>query len=76
MRSVNEWNGTQTPSSQNIPPPINPPHLMRLVRVKVLRPFCVKGKPLASGDEVEVEFHLAKDLQALGKAAIVAGSEA
>lgn len=65
----------QEPTSSKVPPPVNPPHLMRLVLVKVIRPFRAGGKPLAIGAEVEIEYHLARDLAALGKAAIVDGTE-
>jgi|CXWL01.1.fsa_nt_gi hypothetical protein len=54
------------------PVPVNPPHLMRPVRVQVLRPFRVAGKPLAIGDEVEIEYHLARDLWAIGKVELLA----
>jgi hypothetical protein len=47
--------------------PENPDYLTRLVRVTVLKPFCVKARPLAIGDECEIEYHLARDLAAIGK---------
>lgn len=49
----------------------NDPHLLRPVRVKVLRSFCVGGRPLAVGDEATVEFHLGRDLVAVQKAEFV-----
>ena len=58
----------QEPTSSKVPPPVNPPHLMRLVLVKVIRPFSEGGQPLAIGAEVEIEYHLARDLAAIGKA--------
>lgn len=75
MSFVNEWDGTRTPSNQTVPAPVNPPHLMRRVQVKVLRPFPVAGKPLAIGDEVEIEYHLARDLAAIGKCVFVKEQE-
>lgn len=63
----------QEPMSNKVPPPVIPARLMRAVRVRVLRPFCVGGQPLAIGDEVEIEYHLARDLAAIGKATIVDG---
>jgi hypothetical protein len=44
---------------------------MRLVKVKVLKPFRVKGQPLAIGDECEIEYHLARDLAAINKAELL-----
>lgn len=49
---------------------INPPNLIRLVRVRVLRSFCVGGRPIAVGEEVEVEFHTARSLMATGKCVV------
>lgn len=53
-----------------IPTPKNDPQLLRLVRVKVIRPFCVAGTALSIGAEVLIEFHVARDLRAIGKALI------
>lgn len=66
----------QKPTRENVPRPFNPPHLTRLVRVKVIRPFCVGGQPLAIGSEVEIEYHLARDLAAIWKAEILDGPAA
>jgi len=62
-------------NAKRIPAPKNDPRLMQLILVKVLRPFCVAGQPLALGDEVAIEFHLARDLVAIGKVRIIAPVE-
>ena len=49
------------------PTPKNDPRLLRLVRVKVIVPFCLGGQPLSVGAQVEIPFHLAQDLRAIGK---------
>lgn len=53
-------------TSETAPTPKNDPTLTRQVREKVLRCFCANGKPL--GDEVMLEFHVARDMTFLGKA--------
>lgn len=44
-----------------------------LVRVRVLRPFCIAGKPVAVGEVVKVPRYLANDLQAQGRAELARG---
>lgn len=61
------------PECETAPAPKNDPKLLRFVSVHVLRPFCVKGLPLTIGDKVVIEYHVARDMVALGKAAIVYG---
>jgi hypothetical protein len=61
--------------SEHVPAPVNDPRLMRLVRVRVVRPFRVAGKPLTIGEEVEIPFHVACDLRVLGKCEILGGDE-
>ena len=53
------------------PVPMNPPHLVAPTRCKVLRSFYVKGKPVPVGETVTLEYHLARDLAALGKVQIL-----
>ena len=53
------------------PTPKNPPELMRSVKVRCLKPFCVKGKPLAIKDECELDYYVARDLAAIGKCEIL-----
>ena len=53
---------------ETAPTPKNDPMLTRQVREKVLRCFCANGKPLSVGDEVMLEFHVARDMTFLGKA--------
>jgi hypothetical protein len=54
-------------SRENDRIPSNPPELTRLVSVKVLKPFCVAGRPLPVGDVYRLEYHLARDLARIGK---------
>jgi hypothetical protein len=54
-----------------IAPPVQNPQLFQPVKVRVLRSFCVTGRPLAVGAEVELPYHVARDLEAMGKAEIL-----
>jgi hypothetical protein len=49
------------------PFPGNPPELLAPTRVKVLRPFCVGGKPLAIGTTTTLPRADADSLVAIGK---------
>lgn len=53
---------------ETVPTPNNDPHLMRLVRVMVVRSFCVQGRPLEPGTMVELPRYVAADMIALRKA--------
>ena len=55
----------------NEPLPPNPPELLKLVSVRVVRSFCILGKPLLPDSVVEVEAHLAHGLAAIGKAELL-----
>ncbi|TKB63201.1 MAG: hypothetical protein E8D47_13220 [Nitrospira sp.] len=69
---MKDWKQEKPVANQRAEAPfVNDPALLRLVKVKVLKSFRVGGKPLTVGDEVSIEWHLAKDLNALGKCAIV-----
>jgi hypothetical protein len=70
MSWVTDWNQMRE-RHEKAPPPVNDPKLMRMVKVKVLKPFWVKGKPAAVGDEVEIVAHVALDLARLGKCEIL-----
>lgn len=48
--------------------PTNPAHLTRLVAVESLGGFCIKGQEIPAGETVRVEFYVARDLVAQGKA--------
>ena len=50
--------------------PKNPPELLEKVKVRVLRSFCVSGKPMSEGDLISIESHLADSLRAIGKVEI------
>jgi hypothetical protein len=67
---VTNWGGTHM-NPEHAPTPKNSPELMKLTRVRVLRPFCVGGKPLAIEEIVRIEYHVARDLAVIGKARIV-----
>ena len=58
---------------EKIPTPTTDPRLLQKVRVRVLKPFCVSGKRLEIGAEVTIEFHVARDMKALGKVQIFQG---
>ena len=49
-------------------PAPNPPALLALVPVRVLRPFYVDGRPVEVGETVKVQECLARDLVALKRA--------
>lgn len=66
--SVIDWSHSRTMNVEHPPTPKNDPKLMRQVRVKVLRCFCMNGKPLSVGAEAVLEFHVARDMTFLGKA--------
>ena len=46
----------------------NDPKLLAKVKIRCLRPFYVGGKALECGEIATVEFHVARDMIALGKA--------
>ncbi|MBS0183604.1 MAG: hypothetical protein JSS39_14515 [Nitrospira sp.] len=46
---------------------MNPPNLMRQVRVRVVKSFCIGGKVLQVGEKVSIAWHDAQSLAALGK---------
>lgn len=51
--------------------PVQDPRLFRLVKVRVLRPFCVAGKRVEIGAETEVPYDIARSLAATGKCDIL-----
>ncbi len=51
--------------------PIQDPRLFKLVKVRVLRPFCVAGKRVEIGAETTVPYHVARDLAASKKCEIL-----
>jgi hypothetical protein len=51
----------------NSAPPRNDPALLAPTRVRVLKPFRLKGEPVAVGQIVTLERHDALSLQALGR---------
>ena len=51
----------------NGPPPKNDPILFKATRCRVLRSFCVKGKPLPIGSECTLPRHDALSLAAANK---------
>lgn len=51
--------------------PENPEYLTRMVRVKVLMPFCVKGQRVEPGATVELARYDALSLAASGKVDIL-----
>jgi hypothetical protein len=55
----------------NVAAPVQDPKLFQPVKVRVLRSFCVTGKPLAVGAEVELPYHVARDLRALGRVELI-----
>jgi hypothetical protein len=57
--------------SHSLPLPQNDPELFKLVPVRVLVPFCIRGERQEVGAVVRIERHLAEGLQSLGKAELV-----
>ena len=51
--------------------PVNDPGLFTPVRCRVLKSFCVSGKPQQIGQEISLPYHLALDMQAIGKIEII-----
>jgi hypothetical protein len=70
MRSVNEIE-RQRLAILNSPPVKNPPELMRQMRVRVLKPFCVLGARVEPGAIVDLARHDVLSLMALGKVEIL-----
>lgn len=64
---MNEW---------TIDKPVrNDSRLFQPTKVRVLRSFCVAGRRLEVGTEVEIPYHVARDLRAIGKAEFVMQNE-
>ena len=57
--------------SFSVPLPKQDPALFEKIAVRVMKPFCVEGKPQAIGSTVRVERHVAVGLQSLGKAELL-----
>lgn len=55
----------------NGPLPKNDPALLTPIRCRVIRGFCVSGKPVVIGEIVSIERHLALSLKSTGKVEIV-----
>ena len=56
---------------ETVPTPKNDPELLRLVRVRVIRPFGVRGQLLEPGTMVELPRYVAADMITLGKAELL-----
>ncbi len=52
-------------------PPTNDPRLFVPTKVLVLRPFMVKTTAVLPGEVVEIPYHVARDMIAIGKAELV-----
>ena len=53
------------------PIPPTPSEFLTPTKCRVLKSFCVAGKPLAVGDIVTIAAHVAQDMAHLGKAEIL-----
>ena len=53
------------------PPAPNPPELLKATPVRVLKPFCVAGKRIEVGETIDLQWHDARSLAALGKVELV-----
>lgn len=62
---------TGTVAVEPPPPVMNDPRLFAPTRVRVLKSFYLDGKPAPAGAEVNVPYHVARDMVALGKAKIL-----
>lgn len=72
MNWAREWNEMRdTMTRTKLPDPVQDPKWFEPTKVRVLRPFCVKGKRCEIGSETEVPRHVALDLVAIGKAVIL-----
>lgn len=49
------------------PAPVNDPKLFKPTRCRVLKSFCVSGKPMLPGQEISLPWHLAMDMKAIQK---------
>ena len=69
MSWVREWTTMSHVMIHNkIPDPVQDPKLFAPTKVRVLKPsFCVAGKRVENGEEIEVPYHVARDLHAVGK---------
>lgn len=72
MGWVQDWTMMESMSQTRIPNPVQDPMLFEPTKVRVLRAFCVGGQRQEPGAEVTVPFHVAKDLEAMGKVQLVA----
>lgn len=72
MGWVLDWTSMrETMQHSKIADPVQDPRLLQSVKVRVLRAFCVAGKRVEIGAEVEVPYCTARDLRAIGKAEMV-----
>jgi hypothetical protein len=71
MNWVTTWKGMRTVQSERAPTPENPPHLMRPIKIRVLRAFCVQGMPQAPDTVLSLPRYVAQDMIALKKAELV-----
>lgn len=72
MSWVREWSEMRDTMHQGkIADPVQDPKLFQPVTVRVVRPFCVRGRRLEIGEEVDIAYHVAIDLKAMGKAELL-----
>ena len=70
-RTANEYESNRLNYLRNTPLPVTPPELFRLVRCKVIKSFCVSGKPTQPGDVISLPLHEAMGLKAINKVLII-----
>jgi len=66
---MNWITGIEAPSM--VPAPPNDPRLFEMIKVRALRPFCVRGRRIEIGEAVHVERHVAESLAAVGRCKFV-----
>ena len=68
MSFVNYRQSTNTVFGRDLAPaPVNDPALFAPTRCKVIRSFCIAGRPTQPGEIVSLPWHLAMDMKSLGK---------
>lgn len=60
---------------EKVPAPKNDPRLLAPTRIKSLGGFCVRGREIQCGEEITVEYFIARDMVALCKAELLERSE-
>jgi len=71
MKQANESEANRLNFLRSAPLPKNDPVLFTPVRCKVLKSFCVAGKPTQPDEIVSLPWHLAMDMLAIKKVELI-----